>query len=85
MSSCRTPDSVLGIVKQISQVTHNIGIRITTVECFFWNWVFILHFRSTFLCLRLFSYIWAYNTTRLHSTLGYVTPKAYAATSSTCP
>lgn len=34
---------------------------------------------------RLFNYIWTYNTKRLHSSLGYVTPKAYATQSSTCP
>jgi hypothetical protein len=34
---------------------------------------------------RLFAYIWSYNTQRLHSTLGYVTPKTYATESSTCP
>jgi putative transposase len=34
---------------------------------------------------RLFGYIWTYNTQRLHSTLGYVTPRAYAAESSICP
>jgi len=34
---------------------------------------------------RLFNYIWTYNTQRLHSTLGYVTPRAYAAESSICP
>jgi putative transposase len=34
---------------------------------------------------RLFRYIWDYNTHRLHSTLGYVAPKTYAATSSICP
>lgn len=34
---------------------------------------------------RLFSYIWTYNTQRLHSTLGYVTPRAYIAESSNCP
>lgn len=33
----------------------------------------------------LFRYVWDYNTKRLHSTLGYVSPKAYAASSSTCP
>jgi putative transposase len=34
---------------------------------------------------RLFAYIWDYNTKRLHSTLGYVPPRAYAAQSSICP
>jgi putative transposase len=34
---------------------------------------------------RLFQYIWDYNSHRLHSRLGYVAPKTYAATSSTCP
>jgi transposase InsO family protein len=34
---------------------------------------------------RLFDYIWRYNTQRLHSTLGYVSPRTYAAESSTCP
>lgn len=34
---------------------------------------------------RLFAYIWSYNTQRLHSTLGYVSPKTYATESSTCP
>ena len=33
---------------------------------------------------RLFSYIWEYNTSRLHSSLGYVSPRTYAA-SSNCP
>jgi putative transposase len=34
---------------------------------------------------RLFSYVWDYNTKRLHSTLGYVAPRTYAAQSSICP
>jgi putative transposase len=34
---------------------------------------------------RLFTYIWTYNTRRQHSTLGYVSPRTYAAQSSTCP
>lgn len=34
---------------------------------------------------RLFDYIWDYNNHRLHSTLGYVTPKTYAENSSICP
>ena len=34
---------------------------------------------------RLFDYIWAYNTTRLHSSLGYTSPRLYAAESSICP
>jgi putative transposase len=34
---------------------------------------------------RLFSYIWQYNTQRLHSSLGYVAPRVYATQSSTCP
>lgn len=34
---------------------------------------------------RLFRYIWSYNTERLHSSLGYTSPRDYAATSSTCP
>lgn len=34
---------------------------------------------------RLFSYIWEYNTSRMHSTLGYVAPRTYAASSSSCP
>ena len=34
---------------------------------------------------RLFNYIWDYNTQRLHSSLGYVAPRNYAAQSSTCP
>jgi putative transposase len=34
---------------------------------------------------RLFRYIWDYNTQRLHSSLGYVAPRVYAAQSSTCP
>ena len=35
--------------------------------------------------MRLFSYVWEYNTQRLHSTLGYVPPRTYATESSTCP
>jgi putative transposase len=34
---------------------------------------------------RLFRYVWDYNTHRLHSSLGYVAPRAYPAQSSTCP
>ena len=34
---------------------------------------------------RLFNYVWTYNNRRLHSTLGYATPRGYAAESSTCP
>lgn len=34
---------------------------------------------------RLFDYIWTYNTRRLHSSLGYVAPRTYAAQSSICP
>jgi putative transposase len=34
---------------------------------------------------RLFRYIWTYNTKRLHSTLGYLAPRTYAQTASTCP
>jgi putative transposase len=34
---------------------------------------------------RLFTYIWEYNNARLHSSLGYVAPRAYAASSSSCP
>lgn len=34
---------------------------------------------------RLFDYIWAYNTRRLHSTLGYTPPRPYAEQSSICP
>jgi putative transposase len=34
---------------------------------------------------RLFSYIWTYNTTRRHSTLGNVSPRIYATQSSICP
>ena len=34
---------------------------------------------------RLFGYIWVYNTQRLHSTLGYVSPRNYAEDSSICP
>lgn len=34
---------------------------------------------------RLFSYVWDYNNTRLHSSLGYVAPRVYAAESSICP
>ncbi|HEX2288964.1 MAG TPA: IS3 family transposase [Pseudonocardiaceae bacterium] len=34
---------------------------------------------------QLFQYIWDYNTHRLHSTLGYVSPKYYAQHASTCP
>jgi putative transposase len=34
---------------------------------------------------RLFAYIWDYNNRRLHSTLGYVTPRGYAAQPTTCP
>jgi putative transposase len=34
---------------------------------------------------RLFTYVWDYNHTRLHSSLGYVSPMAYAAESSICP
>jgi putative transposase len=34
---------------------------------------------------RLFRYVWSYNTRRLHSRLGYVPPKTYAAQSSICP
>jgi putative transposase len=33
----------------------------------------------------LFRYVWAYNTQRLHSTLGYLPPKDYAEHASTCP
>jgi putative transposase len=34
---------------------------------------------------QLFKYIWDYNTNRLHSTLGYVSPKYYAEHASICP
>jgi putative transposase len=34
---------------------------------------------------RLFQYVWNYNTRRLHSSLGYVAPRTYAAQSSICP
>ncbi len=34
---------------------------------------------------RLFNYLWTYNTRRIHSSLGYVSPRAYAAQSSICP
>jgi putative transposase len=34
---------------------------------------------------KLFRYIWDYNNHRLHSTLGYVSPKTYAESSSICP
>ncbi|WP_432476687.1 IS3 family transposase [Nocardioides sp. GXQ0305] len=34
---------------------------------------------------RMFNYIWQYNNHRLHSSLGYRSPKDYAAQSSTCP
>lgn len=34
---------------------------------------------------RLFTYVWDYNHTRLHSSLGYASPTAYAAQSSNCP
>lgn len=34
---------------------------------------------------RLFKYIWDYNTYRLHSTLGYTSPKYYAEYASICP
>ena len=34
---------------------------------------------------RLFSYVWDYNHTRLHSSLGYVSPIVYATQSSICP
>jgi putative transposase len=33
----------------------------------------------------LFRYVWAYNTQRLHSVLGYVPPKDYGEHASTCP
>jgi len=34
---------------------------------------------------RLFHYVWTYNTTRAHSSLGYVAPHVYATESSICP
>jgi putative transposase len=34
---------------------------------------------------QLFRYIWDYNNHRLHSTLGYVTPRYYAESASICP
>ncbi len=34
---------------------------------------------------RLFRYIWSYNTERLHSSLGYASPRDYAESSSICP
>jgi putative transposase len=34
---------------------------------------------------RLFNYIWTYNNTRLHSSLGYQPPTSYPASASTCP
>lgn len=34
---------------------------------------------------RLFSYVWEYNTQRLHSSLGYVSPRTYAASWKPCP
>jgi putative transposase len=34
---------------------------------------------------RLFEYIWSYNTERLHSSLGYLSPRNYADSASTCP
>jgi putative transposase len=33
----------------------------------------------------LFRYVWAYNTQRLHSALGYLAPKDYAEHARTCP
>ena len=35
--------------------------------------------------IRLFNYVWDYNHQRLHSSLGYVAPRPYAADSSICP
>jgi putative transposase len=34
---------------------------------------------------RLFTYIWTYNTKRLHSSLGFMSPRTYARTASICP
>jgi putative transposase len=34
---------------------------------------------------RLFHYIWTYNTKRLHSSLGFMSPRTYAQTVSICP
>ena len=34
---------------------------------------------------RLFAYVWAYNTNRTHSSLGYTAPRTYATQSSICP
>ena len=34
---------------------------------------------------QLFNYIWTYNTHRLHSSLGYLSPKQYAQHASICP
>jgi putative transposase len=34
---------------------------------------------------RLFNYIWTYNNTRLHSSLGYLPPITYAESASICP
>jgi putative transposase len=34
---------------------------------------------------RMFTYVWQYNNHRLHSTLGYQSPRDYAASSPSCP
>ncbi|MCW2760041.1 MAG: nuclease [Marmoricola sp.] len=66
-------DQLLGGLDAAGVCTLDTGAQITAAEA------------RRLACTRLFNYLWTYNTRRIHSSLGYVSPRAYAAQSSICP